>query len=374
MRSGRPALRHYETGTDDTKVVGPRARLQRQRWTSSCSRSRVDAQRELLAPRCASGCRETGRSRSPSPPPARRPGDAWIAGEDERRGLEPRSARSSPSPVRAAARACSCAAPATTPGRWSPRPAAVGFRVVVADHRAAYHRRALPRRARAAPPAPGRRPRRSSASGPETYAVVMTHSLQARPRLGAAACCDRRALRRRARPARAHGDDPGRAGAARPRARLRPRRPRPRRGRARAGGAQHRGRGARGVRPAASRATCASGRWPSMPERGGWRPSCSPPARPRAWAATSCSSTWAGRRWSAGRCGRRSSAGLDQVRGRPRPRGGPRARASSRASPALAVVNPDHAEGAGTSVRTGVRQRCRRTRTRSSSCWPTCRS
>jgi len=173
LRTGRPSLRHYDTGTDDTKVWGlglgcngsvdvfvqPVASVaEREPWLRVRERLRGDRPFELNLVTAGP-----------------RAGTAWITGEGGREAPEDGSVfvESFAPPPRllvcgAGDDALPLAAAATT----------VGWRVIVADHRPAYLT------AERFPAARGRflvRPDDDLgdlALGPDTYAVVMTHSFR----------------------------------------------------------------------------------------------------------------------------------------------------------------------------------------------------
>ena len=382
-RSGLARRLHYETGDDDTRVWGLGLGCDGE-VDIVVSPSRAEAAlgtwarvRELLdgdAPFALSTVVEDGgrgqRGRRGGLGPARGPSRRRGGGCRGRARGGDGAARPTlePSPRRCADRLHRGPAASAEPARVRrrrrcPAPRRLRRGGGLPRDRRRSSRRLSHRRAfsRSAPAAARCGPSDESAELPadrRTYAVVMTHSLKRDTEWVRRLLGDRRAVRRRPRPAGADGEDPGRAGASQPGADLRARRPRPGRGRARAGGAEHRGRAPRGVRPAASRATCASGRWPSMPtERADT--SAAVVLRRRLVDAD-------GPEQAAPRPGRGDRRPAGGARGDRRPAwtrswssSVTRSRACAPSWPGLpctVVVNPDHAQGAGTSVRTGVRQ------------------
>jgi len=174
LSTGRPALRHYETGSDDTKVWGlglgcngsvdvfvqpVRTDAEREPWRRV--RERLGGERPFTLHTVTAG------------PQA---GRVWIAGEDEGEPLEPGSTVFT-EVFAPPARLLVCGAGDDA------RPlvdaaTAVGWRVVVADHRPAYLTAARFPAARALFRLRPDDDLSELGLGPDTYGVVMTHSFR----------------------------------------------------------------------------------------------------------------------------------------------------------------------------------------------------
>ena len=319
VQSGRARLLHYDTGRRREPGLGAGAGLQR-RGGSGGAADRAGGGRSV---RRAAGSPAAARPRSRSPTRRRRGRERWFPaagriGPAGRRGrAAARRRRSRPRPRQALQarrsdlqvvdgrqvftevllpppRLLVCGAGDDAPPLVS-FAAAVGFRVVVADHRPAYLTApAFSRGAASCSCCAPNRPRDELPTGPRHPGGGEDPLVRARPQVGGAAPGIGVGLPGPARSPRPDREDPGRA--CRPRS---------------AGGSSARSastwaptgpsrwrsascpscwRSGRGVRPS----TCASERGPACLGLTGWRAWCWRPAPRPGWAATSCCSSWAG--------------------------------------------------------------------------------